>query len=189
VQPGMTDPDPQRTMVLEAFADTIIPGNKRFPGDHAVAGVSPDGGAVAAGAIELLEHPAGGLAPALDTLVLALNGHAGDYAQSQGLTLDASTPPFVALAYPDRVALIDQLTRPGHPEKQMWVGLALFSNMAYDSAAHLSTGQALADGHPGLTAMGYERPDADGLWRFPDYSYGRVLADLHPATTPAGHPA
>jgi hypothetical protein len=185
----MTDPDPQRTMVLEAFADTIIPGDKRFPGDRAVAGVSPDGGAVAAGAIELLEHPAGGLAAGLDSLALALNVHADDYALRRELTLDASVPSFVALAYDDRVALIEELTDPGHPEKQMWVGLALFSNMAYDSAAHLSTPKALADGHPGLTTLGYEKPQPDGLWRFPEYSYGRKLADLHPATTTTGHPA
>jgi hypothetical protein len=65
----------------------------------------------------------------------------------------------------------------------------MFSTMAYDSAAHLPTAQALADGHPGLTAMGFRRPDDDGLWRFPRFSYQRPLARPHPQTTPTGSPA
>jgi hypothetical protein len=54
-------PEPQ-TMTLEAFADTIIPGERRWPGDRAVAGVGTGGGAVAAGAVGLLEDPACGIA-------------------------------------------------------------------------------------------------------------------------------
>jgi hypothetical protein len=181
--------DARSTMVLEAFADTIVPGEKRWPGDRAVAGAAAGGGAVASGALELLRLPAGGLAPALDSLVIALDEHATAYAAERGLVLDDGVPPFVALPYPDRTALVDKLTRPGHPEQAMWVGLAIFSNMAFDSAAHLSTAAALAAGHPGLLAIGYARPGADGLYRFPAYSYGRVLADIHPDTTPTGHPA
>lgn len=182
----MPDADPARTMTLEAFADTIIPGEKRSPDDRAIAGVSEGGGAVAAGALELLEHPAGGLAESLGGLAHLLNAHALAYAAEQGLTLDDSVPPFVALSYSDRTALILQLTAPGHPEKAMWVGLALFSNMAFDSAAHLGTIEALDAGHPGLTAMRFARPDADGLWRFPQYSYGRPLSTLHPLTSAHG---
>jgi hypothetical protein len=37
--------------------------------------------------------------------------------------------------------------------------------------------------------MGFAKPDPDGLWRFEDYSYGRQLARIHPATTPSGNPA
>ncbi len=179
--------DVARTMTLEAFADTIIPGEKRSPDDRAIAGVAQGGGAVAAGAVELLEHPAGGLAESLGGLMHLLNAHALAYASEQGLVLDDdSVPPFVALSYSDRVALILQLTAPGHPEKAMWVGVALFSNMAFDSAAHMSTIDALAAGHPGLTAMGFAKPDADGLWRFPQYSYGRPLSNLHPLTSENG---
>lgn len=181
--------DPHRTLVLEAFADTIIPGEKRHPGDRAVAGAAPGGGAVAAGAVELLEHPAGGLATALDALVEDLNNHAVEHAAERGLTLDPDVPPFVALDFAERTELVRALTRPDHPEKQLWVGLALFSNMAFDSAAHLSTVEALAAGHPGLTAMRFAAPDADGLWRFDSYSYGRQLADLHPHTTATGSPS
>jgi hypothetical protein len=176
-------------MVLEAFADTIIPGAKRYPDDRAVAGAADDPGAVAAGAVELVEHPAGGLSPALDAMVYTLNEHAAAYAAEHGLSLDGSVPPFVGLRFDARTDLVQQLCDPAHPEKQMWVGLALFSYMAYDSAAHLSTGQALAAGHPGLRAMGMMEPDPDGLWRFPSFTYGTALADLHPLTTPAGSPS
>jgi hypothetical protein len=179
----------QRTMVLEAFADTIIPGEKRSPDDRAIAGVDVGGGSVAAGAIELLEHPAGGLAPALDTIVIELNEYAAEYARENDLTLDDDVPAFVALSFDARTALVQSLTRPDHPEKQLWVGLALFCNMAFDSAPHMHTVEALAASHPGLTAMGYEAPDADGLWRFPDFSYGQRLADPHPGTTLKGSPA
>jgi hypothetical protein len=176
-------------MTIEAFADTIVPGERRSPDDRAIAGAAPGGGAVASGAIELLEAPGGGLAPALDALAISLNDYASEYAQERGLVLDNDVPPFVALSFADRTALVLLLTAPEHPEKQMWVALALFSNMAFDSAAHLSTVDALAAGHPGLLSIGYFRPEADGVWRFPQFSYGRQLANLHPDTTTTGSPA
>ncbi|MFL6140064.1 MAG: DUF5987 family protein [Frankiaceae bacterium] len=176
-------------MTLEAFADTIIPGEKRSPDDHAIAGASSGAGAVAAGALELLRTPATGITQALDYLATTLDQHARDYAAREGVELDQALPPFVALPFGHRTALVQSLLAPGHPEKDGWVLLALFSNMAYDSAAHLHTADALAAGHPGLTAMGFASPDEDGLWRFPDYSYGRPLARTHPATTPSGSPA
>ncbi|MEJ3747487.1 DUF5987 family protein [Actinomycetes bacterium KLBMP 9797] len=176
-------------MTLEAFADTIVPGAKRDAGDRAIAGASDTGGAVAAGAVELVSMPATGLAPLLDYLAEGLNGHARAYAAERELVLDDEVPPFVALPFEHRTALVALLTGPGHPEKEAWVGLALFSNMAFDSAAHLHTAEAIAAGHPGLAAMGFTAPDADGLWRFPRYSYGRQLARPHPDTTPSGSPA
>lgn len=185
----MPHPSDLRTMTLEAFADTIIPGRKRYPDDRAIAGVDPTDGSVAAGAVELLEHPAGGLAPALDTIVVELNEYATGYAKTHGITLDDDAPPFVALSFGDRTALVRELTMPDHPEKAMWVGAALFCNMAFDSAPHLHTVDALAAAHPGLRTMGYATPDADGLWRFPEFSYGRQLADPHPGTTATGSPA
>ncbi|MEV4118614.1 DUF5987 family protein [Micromonospora sp. NPDC049645] len=176
-------------MTIEAFADTIIPGEKRSPDDRAIAGAAPGGGAVVSGAIELLETPGGGMAPALDALAVSLNDHASEYAQERGLVLDTDVPPFVALSFADRTALVELLTAPENPEKQMWVALALFSNMAFDSAAHLNTVDALAAKHPGLMTIGYFQPDADSVWRFPQFSYGRQLADLHPNTTTTGSPA
>ncbi len=181
--------DSTKTMTLEAFADTIIPGEKRGPDDRAIAGVSSGGGAVASGAVELLETPAGGINEMLDSLVVALNDHATAYAEERGLTLDEEVPPFVALEFADRTALVMTLTAPEHPEKELWVALVMFSNMAFDTGAHLPTAEAFAAGHPGLLTIGFERPDADGVWRFPDFSYRRKLADLHPDTTPSGSPA
>lgn len=195
--------DPGTIMTLEAFADTIVPGNKRSSDDRAIAGVSTDGGAVAAGALELLQSPAGGVAEWLPGLAQLLNGqaaamlaerdaHSGEDAPS-GADADSgeneAVPPFVALSYPERAALVRRLTTQDSPERQGWVNLAVFSNMAFDSAAHLHTADALASGHPGLRIMGFASPDSDGRWRFGEYSYGRRLAASHPATTNAGDPA
>jgi hypothetical protein len=174
------------TMTLEAFADTIVPGEKRWPGDRAVAGISPGGGAVAAGAVDLMRTEAGGMAPVLPGAVEALNRHAGVHAETAGLDLDPSVPAFVALPPEGRAAVVADLVRPDHPERVLWVGLAIFSNMAFDTGAHLNTRQALADGHPGLLAVGYSEPDPDGLWRFGDFSYRRPLARLHPSTSSTG---
>ncbi|WP_243718967.1 DUF5987 family protein [Actinomadura sp. KC06] len=178
-----------RVMTLEAFADTIVPGEKRWPDDRAVAGASPGPGAVAAGAVDLLETPAAGVLPGLDELVAMLNGHARRHAEWAGLTPDPAVPPFVALPFAERTALVQALLAPGHPEKDAWVSVALFANMAFDTGAHLNTLDAIAGGHPGIAALGLARPDEDGLWRFPEYGYGRKLADVHPDTTPSGSPA
>lgn len=186
--PELEAQDDARTSTLEAFADTIIPGERRSPADRAVAGAATGGGAVAAGAVQVLEMPEGGLAPLLDDLVAALNGHAASYATARELATDDAVPPFVALPFPDRTALVQELTAPGHPEREIWVGIAIFSYMAFDSAAHMHTVDAIAAGHVGLATMGFAAPDADGLWRFPDHSYGRQLAPMHPATTPSGSP-
>jgi enediyne biosynthesis protein E8 len=177
------------TLTLEAFADTVIPGEKRYPQDRAIAGVATGGGAVAAGALELLHTPATGITTSLEPLSHTLNAHASAYAERAGRTLDDDVPAFVALPYADRAALLRELTAPDHPEKAGWVLLALFSNMAYDIGAHLHTVDALKADHPGLRSMRFADPDQDGLWRFPDYSYGRQLADRHPSTTASGSPA
>lgn len=178
-----------RTLTLEAFADTIIPGEKRFDDDVAIAGAAPGPGAVAAGAMELLQTSATGVTAGLEHLADALNGHAQAYATELGITLQQPVPPFVELSFADRTTLLQRLLTPGHPEKDGWVLLALFSNMAYDSAAHMHTTDAIAAGHPGLLAMGFSKPDVDGLWRFREHSYGRPLAQRHPDTTPSGSPA
>jgi enediyne biosynthesis protein E8 len=176
-------------MTLEAFADTIVPGEKRSPEDRTVLGAATGGGAVTAGAIELLEMPESGLMAGLSGLATALNGHATVYAAERTLNPDPSVPAFVALPFDDRTALVRALTDPTHPEKDGWVGLALFCNMAFDTAAHMHTTDALAAGHPGLTMIGFAKPNSDGRWRFPDFSYRRVLSNLHPDTTPSGSPA
>jgi enediyne biosynthesis protein E2 len=189
VDSGITDPEQVLKATLEAFSDTIVPGEKRGPDDVTVAGAAPGPGAVAAGALELMNTREGGMAPMLVPLAELLNVHASVYAAEQGLELNEDLPSFVALPFEHRTALVMRLCDPSHPEKEAWVGLALFANMAFDTAAHMSTRDAIAAGHPGLKAMGFASPDPDGLWRFPHYSYRRPLAHLHPNTTPTGSPA
>jgi enediyne biosynthesis protein E8 len=181
-----SDRTDEQTLTLEAFADTIVPGEKRSSDDAAIAGASPGGGAVVGGALELLEWDAAGLSQALGDYVRDLNAHALRYADKHGLKLDPALPPFAALSFERRTDLVTVLTEPGHPEKELWVLLALFCYMAYDSAAHMATAEAIATGHPGLTSMGITAPDADGLWRYSDNSYGRPLARLHPDTIASG---
>jgi len=183
------DLDAAQVMTLEAYADTIIPGERRGPQDRAVAGAAEGGGAVASGAVDLMVSVEGGLAGLLETLVDGLNDHAIGYAARTGHHLDDGVPPFVALSFADRTALTAELTAPGHAEQDLWVSLAMFSVMAWDTGAADHTTNALAAGHPGLTQMGFGRPNPDGLWRFPEFSYRRVLAPLHPHTTPSGDPA
>lgn len=176
-------------LTLEAFADTIIPGERRHPDDVAVAGAVTGPGAVAAGALTVLRLPATGITEALPPLVAGLNAYATGFAAQLGLPLDASLPPFVALPFEVRTAVVRAATALDNPEREGFVVLAMFSTMAFDSAPHLHTVDALAAGHPGLRAMGFADPDRDGLWRFPGYSYGRALAALHPLTTASGSPA
>ncbi|KDN18868.1 DUF5987 family protein [Amycolatopsis rifamycinica] len=189
MQPEATEEERVKNMTLEAYADTIVPGEKRSPEDRAIAGAAPGPGSVAAGALDLLNFDATGVTAGLPYLAQSLNDHAKSYAGEVDLELDFDVPPFVALPYEHRRELVRRLTAPGHPEKDGWVSLALFCNMAFDSAAHLHTAEAIRDGHPGLLALGYTPPDADGFWRFPKYGYGRKLAELHPDTTASGSPA
>ncbi|MFC4068997.1 DUF5987 family protein [Actinoplanes subglobosus] len=175
-------------MILEAFADTIIPGERRGPEDRAVAGAATGGGAVTSGAVDLMVSVEGGIAGMLDTLTIALGDHAVAYAKLHSLDLDPAVPPLVALPFGHRTALVAALTAPEHPEQEMWVALAMFSAMAWDTGAADHTVDAMAGGHPGLLQAGFTRPDDDGLWRFPDFSYRRVLARPHPHTTATGDP-
>jgi hypothetical protein len=189
MQPNGTVLAAFEVMTLEAFADTIIPGERRHESDHAIAGAAAGGGAVACGAVDLMRSEEGGLGGLLSSLVPGLNEHALEYAERHGHVLGTDEPPFVALDFAGRTALAAELMAPGHPEQELWVSLAMFSVMAWDTGASVHTTDALAAGHPGLTTMRFEPPDADGLWRFPDFSYRRVLADVHPHTTPSGDPA
>ncbi|MGY5030268.1 DUF5987 family protein [Streptomyces sp. 900116325] len=181
-------PDPTTT-TLEAFADTMVPGEKRYGGDMAIAGAAPGPGAVQAGAVELLNLPDLGIGVLLPELALLVNTRALAYAATHGRVLLPTQPPFVALRFADRTALAGELLTPGAPDRQLYVLLALFAAAAFDTAAHLHTAVAIRQRHPGLVWIGFPAPGTDGLWRFPDYSYGRRLASEHPLTTVGGHPA
>ena len=179
------------TQTLEAFADTLIPGQKRFPGDRAIAGAVSGPGAVQAGAIEMMNFPPVGFS-ALALLILAvrLDLSALKYALIHGITLDPSVPAFVALDFESRTAiLVDILGADGTdaPDPAFY-GLASVSFFAYHTAGYLPTVVAIRDGHPGLAAIGFPPPDLDGVWRFPEFSYRRVLAVAHPDSH-RGNPA
>src|SRR5205814_9858214 len=85
--------DPLTVATLEAFADTLIPGEKRSPDDRAIAGAAPGAGAVQAGALTMMEFPAAGTAPALPALAAGLNAHATEFAAANGILLDPTVPP------------------------------------------------------------------------------------------------
>lgn len=186
--PAPALPDPV-TQTLEAWSDTMIPGVKRSPGDRAIAGAAAGPGAVQAGAIALMNFPPVGLAPALPGLAAGLNAEATAYAASHGVVLDPTVPPFVALPFAHRTALALQLLALGHPDQLAWYGLAGIAFLAFHTAGHLDTVAAVRGGHPGLAWIDFPQPDPDGLWRYPVFSYRRVLAPSHPRTTSSGNPA
>jgi hypothetical protein len=173
---------------LEAFADTMIPGAKRSPTDRAVAGAAHGPGAVQAGALELLYFPTLGIAPALPVFAEAINAKAVAYAAQHQLVLDPGVPPYVALGFADRTRLAVQALDYGQPDYLLFYAVAALAFIAFHTAGHLHTADAVRRGHPGLKAIGFPKPDADGLWRYPRYSYKRRVAKPHPRTTTGGNP-
>ena len=185
--PGGTTSDAMTT-TLEAFADTLIPGSKRYDGDYAVAGVARGPGAVQAGAVDLMWFPQAAIGPALPALATALDTRASTYALQHQLALDPTLPPFVALSFADRTRLLLELLDPSAQDYLAWWALAAMPFLAFHTAGHLNTVEAVRTGHPGLRWIGFPHPDPDGLWRFPHFSYRRRLARSHPHTTRNGNP-
>jgi hypothetical protein len=173
----------------QAWSDTIVPGERRWPGDRVVAGAAAGPGAVQAGAWRLLNDPEIGLGPALPALAAALNAEAAREEASAGPVLDAAVPPMVALPFRHRTALAVRLLDPARPDQVVWYALAAVAMLAFHTAAHLDTAEAVRRGHPGLAWLRFPAPDSDGLWRYDHFSYGRTLAARHPGTTSTGHPA
>jgi enediyne biosynthesis protein E8 len=173
---------------MEAWTDTIVPGEKRSASDRAVAGASSGPGAVQAGAWELMNDSDVGLAPLLPALAAALNAQAVSYAAGMGIVPDPTVPPFVALEFADRTAVAEDLLGGTGSEQLVWYALAAMGMLAFHTAAHLDTATAVRQAHPGLAWIRFPMPDADGFWRFPKFSYGRRLARKHPHTTPTGNP-
>lgn len=181
--------DSTTRITLEAFADTIIPGAKRFAGDVAVAGVTTGPGGAHAGFVDLLALPELGAEAALPGIAAELNIQAVSYALRHFIWLPIGVPPFAGLTYPHRTALVGEVLQPGATDRVLWVLMTFLVGVAFDGAGHLHTVDAVRSGHPGLTFLRFPPPDADGLWRFADYSYRRELAPIHPQTSPTGSPA
>lgn len=184
-----TGPAGWTVQTMEAFADTLIPGERRFAGDLAIAGVVKGPGAVQAGVISTLNSPELPLAPVLPEIAALLDARAIAYAATHLILLPITSPAFVGLSFRDRTALVRGLFGPEDPDRAIWQVLSLLTGLAFDTAAHLDTRQAVTTGHPGLAWLRFPQPDADGLWRFADHSYGKALATTHPATTASGSPA
>ncbi|MFF0269121.1 DUF5987 family protein [Kribbella sp. NPDC004536] len=174
---------------LDAFADTIIPGVKRYGGDVAVAGAAAGPSGAATGYLTLLSAPQTGLGPLLDGIAALLNTRSSAYAVLHGILLPPWRPPFVGLGFNHRCTVVSDLYQPDDPDRDLWAMMALLAGLAFDCAAHLNTATAVSQSHPGLAWLGFPAPGADGLWRFPDFSYGLVLAGTHPGTTSDGQPA
>ena len=187
---GVTD-DPT-VSTLEAFADTLIPGEKRTATDRAVAGVVAGPGAVQAGAIALLRMPEAQVSAYLPVVAGLLDTQSVAFAARHGRALDPTVTPFVALDFPDRTALCRELLATGGTVGQQQQVLTLFALLvfvAFHCAGHLHTADAVRGGHPGLAWLRFPEPDPDGLYRYPEFSYARPLAPTHPGTTGSGSPA
>jgi hypothetical protein len=174
---------------LESFADTMIPGERRFPGDRVVAGAAGGAGAVQAGAVLLLHLPEAGMEALLPELATLLNVEATAYAVRHVLVLDPTVPPMVALPFDARTALAGELLDPAHADQQIWILLAFMVFLAFHTAGFEHTADAVSRGHPGLARLRFPAADPDGLYRYPDFSYRRQLAGSHPQTTKGGSPA
>jgi hypothetical protein len=181
--------DPQTEATLEAYADTIIPGQKRYAGDVAVAGAAPGPSAAAAGVLTVFQMPETGIAAVLPGVAQLLNGHALGYAGAAGIVLDPSLPPFVALPFEHRTALAQSVLIPGQPDHPLFVLMATLTSWAFDTAGARHTIGALAAGHAGLAWIRFPKPKNDGLWHYARFSYGRALASTHRTTTRSGSPA
>lgn len=180
--------DPITVATLEAFADTLIPGEKRSPVDRAIAGAAVGAGAVQAGALDTLTFPASGTGPLLPAMAAGLNTRATAYAASHAILLDPTVPPLVSLDFAQRSDFLVELLDGTDPDQVVWFALAGLVFIAYHTAAHLHLADATRNGHPGLAALRFPAPDADDLYRHPEFSYRRVLARKHRRTR-RGSPA
>ena len=188
---GAADPglDAETTSTLEAFADTVVPGNKRFPGDVAVAGVAAGPSAAAAGALDVLQMTAVGLAPVLPGIAMLLNGRAAGYAGAAAIALDPALPPYVALSYPDRYAVLASLVPPSPTYDRTFILMTTMVSWAFDDAAAQHTVDAIKSQHKGLLWTRFPLPSLNGVWRFSQFSYQLRLGRPHSATTSSGSPA
>jgi hypothetical protein len=181
--------DPLIVPTLEAFADTLIPGEKRAANDRAIAGAAAGAGAVQAGAVDLLRFGPAGTAEVVPAVAAGLNVRAIQYAAQHGIVIDPTVPPLVALDFVARTELLVQILDGTDPDQLAFFAIAALVFLAYHTAGHLHLADAVRNGHPGLAAIGFPQPDADDVWRFREFSYRRALARNHPRTSKRGNPA
>lgn len=153
--------------LLQAFADTIIPGRLAARTDlghaihpKAIAGVDPEPGAVEADTLLLMNDAVLGfplLAPAFfaDLLPRALLA-GGD---------------FVSLSYEKRVEVVASGMSFGNPLRVVWEGAAGIPFVAFCSAG--TQRNATSKTASGYKVMGYPGAAPNG---YKDFSYGKPLA-------------
>jgi hypothetical protein len=185
---GRAMDDAGMVQTLEAFADTLIPGQKRFPADRAIAGVVKGAGAVQGGALRMMNFPPLGVQAALPGLAFTLNLYAFAYAVNHKITLDLTAPPFVELDFESRTALLLKIFEGTGQDRAAFSALAALTFAAFNTAGYLPTAVAIENGHPGLATIGFPAPNKNGVWRFSKFSYRRVLARPHPNSR-RGNPA
>ncbi|MGH8868403.1 MAG: DUF5987 family protein [Actinomycetes bacterium] len=167
---------------VEAFADTLVPGEKPGRGDRVVAGATGVPGAVQAGVVDLLTMPEAQVHAYLPSVAVLLDAQATVYAAGNGGLPNPGVPPFVGLPVDERSALCSELLAPGglvDEDQQLLTLFALLVFVAFHTAGHLRTAAAVSTGHPGLRWIGFPKPEADGSWRFPEFSYGAQSAGQH----------
>lgn len=185
--PGDPVNDAMTVPTMEAFADTLIPGVKRNAADRAIAGAAgvTDEGAVQAGAVDLMLFDGTQIAPIIGPCAAELNARATTFAPAT-VAASPDVPPFVALSFDQRTAAVLQVF--DGPDGALWEALGAVVFLAYHTAGHLHTKDAIRDGHPGLAAIGFPAPDGP-LWGWDSASYGVKLAAEHSSTVGMGSPA
>jgi hypothetical protein len=158
---------PGQDALLQAFADTIIPGRPATRTDlgdvvhpGAIAGVDAEPGAVEADALRVMNDPLLGfptLAPVFIAELLPLALAAGG--------------DFVSLSYEKRAAVVISGMDFNNPTRLVWEAAAGLPYLAFCAgAAQL---RATSRTHSGYRVMGYPGAAPRG---YRDFSYGRSLA-------------
>lgn len=153
--------------ILQAFADTVIPGRKAQRTDlgdeidpRAIAGVDPEPGAVEADALRLFQSPLLGFATLAPAFIVELTVRS---APQGGL--------FIDLPFDRRTAVVVEALDFGNPDRVLYEAAAAIPFVAFCAAgAQRNATSATASGlrvmgHPGTAPNGYR-----------SFSYRRRLA-------------
>jgi hypothetical protein len=153
--------------ILQAFADTVVPGRKALRTDlgdeidpRAIAGVDPEPGAVEADALRLFQSPLLGFATLAPAFIAEITARS---AQQGGL--------FIDLPFDRRTAVVQAGLDFSNPDRVLYEAAAAIPFVAFCAAGtqHNATSRTASGlrvmGHPGTAPNGYR-----------SFSYRRRLA-------------